>query len=311
MTPTRLLLSFCLVSLSSGHLTGLPHSNHRTTINYRSSNFVSDNSDESTGILFPALVFSCVLIIIIWSYIHEMCCSQSGTEMPKFAGPQVLTNMIVCHDDNGQYEYRLVLRVGCPTANFDMKHGYIELAVLGPEEDEVQGQPVRFKCCLLPDQVCGEMVLQIIRMSVMPPIAGLQLHHGDPNGSIFLYEAILIDTFDDSVVEFIRFNTYLTNRPTIYRGTKCNPDEPDPLDGLYPELPYADWTPVECAIIASFFIMFTGSIVLVFEYYNIFPVDREQEGSLYRSLLAVCFILPIVFPLFAAVTLIYKYVFKR
>ncbi|MGE9615923.1 MAG: hypothetical protein ACQPRI_06440, partial [Solitalea-like symbiont of Tyrophagus putrescentiae] len=99
--------------------------------------------------------------------------------------------------------------------------------------------------------------------------------------------------------------------PTIYRGTKCNPDEPDPLDGLYPELPYADWTPVECAIIASFFIMFTGSIVLVFEYYNIFPVDREQEGSLYRSLLAVCFILPIVFPLFAAVTLIYKYVFKR
>lgn len=110
---------------------------------------------SSSGVLFPVLVFVCVLVIIIHSYIHEKCC-QSGAQ--KNDGPQVLRMFIVC--ESGQYEYKLILRVGCPTANFDMQHAYIDVSVLG-KDDVVQGHPVRFKCSLLPNRVCGEMHLEV------------------------------------------------------------------------------------------------------------------------------------------------------
>lgn len=149
-------------------------------------------------------------------------------------------------------------------------------------------------------------------MSEMPPIAGLRLNHGRSKGSIFLYESILIDMTNNSVVEVHRFNTFITDKPTVFRGVTCNPNNLDPFDGLnLLELPKLDWTPSEYGIISSFFIMITGSVVLVFEYFNIFPINQEQEGSLFRSALSVSFTLLIVLPLFAATTLFYKFFLKR
>lgn len=86
--------------------------------------------------------------------------------------------MILCHEDNAQFEYNLILRVGCPTPNFDMKKGYIDFEILG-ENDEITGNPVRFDCSLLPDRICGEMHCLIGSMAPLPNITGIRISHGD------------------------------------------------------------------------------------------------------------------------------------
>lgn len=236
------LLLTSLLYLTASH--SLP-----LNISYNFGNSPTGRS-SSSGVMFPALVFACVLVIIIWSYIHERFC-QGAAE--RTDAPQVLRIMIVC--EIGQFEYMLVIRVGRPTANFNMQHGYIEVTVLGPG-DVVLGHPVRFKCSKLPNRVCSEMHLWISSLKELSHIEGLKLNHGDSKGSIFLYETIFIDTTNNSVVEVHRFNTYLTNKPTVYRGIKVNFNEPNPFDGLYLlELPNLEWTPIEFGMISSFFIM--------------------------------------------------------
>src|SRR5699024_9760712 len=97
------------------------------------------------------------------------------------------------------------------------------------------GYPIRFDLKQLPDPVCGEMHLLIGRISEMPKISGIAANHNDKFGSIFLYEYVLVDLSDDSVLEIRKFNTYLTNRRTIYRGMPWTGDKDDEEADYYPE----------------------------------------------------------------------------
>ncbi|KAI2799853.1 hypothetical protein BLOT_014281 [Blomia tropicalis] len=260
---------------------------------------------EKSGVILPSLIIFIGLVAIIGTIINDYIKSNS-----TLGQPEEQFNMILCHEHNAPYQYNLVFRVGCPSDNFDMKNGFVEFIILGPEDEPI-GTPVRFDCSLIPDRICGEMHCLIGRISPMPKINGIRAYHGDRDGTIFLYEYVLFDLIEENVIEITSYHEYLTNQPKTYRGTPLTNEDGEEV-GLYPELPLMEWTNIELVIFSFFILMANGSMVMLLEYYNIYPAKiKDQQGSLYRSLLDVLIsLIPCVF-LLGIVTLTYKYCIKR
>lgn len=287
-----------------------------------SYSYWSDTTKASaTGMILPAVLLGVIVLSgFVVLFKSGFCTPQKsppkeGTEEEE-EGPEEQINLILCHEDKAKFEYVLILRVGCPTPNFDMKKGYIDLEILD-RHDDILGNQVRFKCSLLRDQICSEMHMLI--GSLIPitkrgkgRISGIRISHGDVFGSIFLYEYVLVNAQNDDIIEVRRFNTYITKRHTIYRGVSvANFDDENEEEGMkFPELPRVLLTNVEALIIFALVVILSGTLVIIFEYYNWYPVNQTQDGSLFRSLLDVLFISTLVSPL-GMIVLIFKFYIKK
>lgn len=286
------------------------------------SSYWSDTSRASaTGMILPALVIGLIVVSGFIVFFKEGFCSRkkppAGEGSEEEEGPEEQVNLILCHEDKAKFEYVLILRVGCPTPNFDMKRGYIDLEILD-NHDDMLGNQVRFKCSLLKDQICGEMHMLIGSLKPLTKgkgkgrISGIRISHGDVFGSIFLYEYVLVNAQDDEIVEVRRFNTYITKKHVIYRGVSvANFEDENEEEGMnFPELPRVLLTNVEALIILALVVILSGTLVIIFEYYNWYPVNQIQDGSLVRSLLDVLFITTLVSP-FGMIVLIFKFYIKK
>ena len=274
------------------------------------SSHASIHHHHPLGIIMPCLVFGILLFTTLTIGLMQFFCKPED----QFTEPEEQFNVVLCQEDAVKFEYNFILRVGCPTANFDINHGYIDLEVY-EGKDNMIGCPVRFDCSLLPDRICGEMHCLIGRVTPMPPISYIRISHGDKNGSIFLYEYILISLPEEQIMEVRRFNTYLTNKATDYKGKVVT----DTVQGgefcSFPIIPQIKWTTIELAIISSVIIMFTGSVVLIIEYYNnlyiiIADDNLQQEGSMWRTLLDVIYVSPLALLLLVVLSIPYKFFMK-
>ncbi len=328
------LISWCNVAHSKGHRKG--HKDY----DEEEEEFNFDHWIETTkpstsaGVILPSLVIGLIVVAgLVLLFKSGVLCSSAKKPPPAAAvnaegkvgggegvegdeeGPEEQINLILCHEDKAKFEYVLILRVGCPTPNFDMKKGYIDLDLLD-RQDDLLGNQVRFKCSLLKDPICGEMHMLIGSLKPLSSgrnrISGIRVSHGDPFGSIFLYEYVLVNAADDAIIEVRRFNTYITRRHVIYRGVPVEDfDDRNEAEGMnFPELPQVLLTSFEALVIVSLVIILAGSLVMAFEYYNWYPVNQQQDGSLFRSLLDVLFITVILSPL-GMIVLIFKFYIKK
>lgn len=120
----------------------------------------------------------------------------------------------------------------------------------------------------------------------------------------------MINLADDSVLEVRKFNTYISSKHNIYRGILLNDDD-DKEVGLFPDLPLVELTKVEAVILTALAVMFSGTFTMLFEYFNWYPVNRSQDGSMYRSLFDVLVVGPMAIFVLGAIALVFKYYIKR
>ena len=113
------------------------------------------------------------------------------------------------------------------------------------------------------------------------------------------------------IIEIRRFNTYISNKHIIYRGAIWNGKDDDKEVGLFPVLPLVELTKMEATILVILAVMLNGSFVMLFEYFNWYPCNRNQDGSINRTLLDVIFITPLVMVIMGTITLVYKYIVKK
>ncbi|OTF83071.1 hypothetical protein BLA29_007103, partial [Euroglyphus maynei] len=224
--------------------------------------------------------------------------------------------------ENAIHEYLLVLRVGCPSHDFDLNNSYIDFEILG-QKDELIGSPVRFDCSRLSDIVCGEMHCIIKRLTPMPPIQGIRANHSNrlqstksfsKSSAIFFYEFELRDRTagveEEKVVDFRLILDYIEFRPRIFRGfipKNLNDDA-----GVYPEIPILEMSTLEMAIFACMVIVLSGTLCMLLEYGNLYLFKRqERHGSLYRSGQDLVFVAPVVLLMLMGNIFVYKYNIKR
>lgn len=93
-------------------------------------------------------------------------------------GKTFILSAYLCKDGNIEFEYRIIFRVGCPSAAFDMNKAFIDLELLGPEKENLSDL-VRFNLAKLPNRICGEMHLLLGRMNEIPTIYGIRARHSD------------------------------------------------------------------------------------------------------------------------------------
>ena len=292
----------------------------KTTVKLQELHFFTEsNQSKRMGVMIPALII--VLALAIAS--APWCYKFARHFFPMFepliinSEPEEQFMLHLCTETNATYEYQIIFRVGCPTHHFDMKHSYIdfEIKVDPPTGDNEQngditfGKAARFNCAKLTNIVCGEMHLLIGSQVPIGQIVGIQAHHNDKHGAIFLYEYVLIDLPTDKVLEVGRIEQYLTNKPTTYR-TKllCKTDNEM---GLFTRLPIT-WNYTELGFIAGMIIVLNAFLIILAEYFTICPLRcKHQDGSLYCSLFIIVCVMPISVFVLTVVTLCYKYYIKR
>lgn len=144
----------------------------------------------------------------------------------------------------------------------------------------------------------------------MPPIYAIRANHNDPNNNfIFFYEWVLMDLKDNSIIEKKVVCEYIENKQKPFFGKECHKDGNDV--GLYPELPVMEITRIEFVMITAFILLLIGALVMVFEFYNLYFICVDENGSLYRSFQDIMFISPIVLIVLLGTILLYKYYIKR
>ena len=309
LVPTSHTQTIDITKLYNNVSTDVPENSYRIQ-DFQLPDNDTPNHRVKLGIILP-LIISFILVITNLSFmlVEFFCKSKKIIENTE---PQEELIMVLCNEDDAVYQYAITFRVGNPTSNFDMKQSFIDIEIL-EAEDVVQGCPVRFACSHLPDRVCSSLVVLIGRISPLPDITGIRINHNDTHGTIFLYEFVIKDLLDDDkVIEIRKFNTYLTNRKTIYRGTTWNGGDDDDQADYYPDLPVLEWTYLELITISVFMVMLVNFAVMLIDYFNWYPNSMaQQDGSLYRSLLDVAYVILPSIILLAMVTLTFKYYIKR
>lgn len=98
----------------------------------------SDNTvTNHLGVIIPVVVIILIILIVFSVVLYERFSLHA-----LHKEPEEQLNLVVCTADNAEYEYNLIFRVGCATGDFDMKNGYIDFEILGPDKDII-GTPVR------------------------------------------------------------------------------------------------------------------------------------------------------------------------
>lgn len=286
------------------------HHHETTYFKARADNFddkemLSDNVGHGQpGVLLPGTITGLLLCIGFFFLSYEYIQMKLQP-----TAPQEDTILVLCTENDAAYEYLMVLRVGCPTPSFDKKT-YIDVEILG-EGDTVMGYTVRFACALLGDPFCSELHLFIGSLTPLE-IASIAINHGSRHGSIFLFDYILRDLSDDSVIEVVVFNTYLTDQKLILHGQLWAGEENGHDDDYIPEIPILELTLAETVLICVFLILACGGAVVLVEHFNLYTDNslREEDGSLLRSLLDILYIAPLSVLLLSVVVMSYKYYFK-
>lgn len=271
--------------------------------------------------IYVEIGFVAVTLFFLLCFImHEIfkSCNSTGTTPIE---PEEQIQYMLCMSENAIYEYLLILRVGCPSQDFDRNNSYIDFEILG-QKDEVIGSPVRFDCSRLSDIVCGEMHLILRRLTPMPTIQGIRASHSNrlqssktsKSASIFFYEFELRDRTEseEQVVDFRLMLDYIEFRPRIFRGFVPKNLNDDTMVGVYPEIPILELSPLEIAIFAAFAIVMSGTFCILLEYGNLYLINQKQkQGSLYRSLQDLLFAGPVVMLVLMGNIFVYKYNIKR
>lgn len=270
--------------------------------NFGDDEMLSSTSDSHPGVILPATITALLLCFALafLSYEYIQTSSQS-TE------PQEETILILCTENDAAFEYQMILRVGCPTPTFNSKT-FLDVDILS-EGDILLGYTIRFSCALLENRFCSELRLNIGSLKPLE-ISSVALNHGSRRGSIFLFDYILKDLSDDSVIQVVSFNTYLTNRRVIYRGQPWTEGEDD-NDDYYPEVPVLELTLAETVHISTFIVLASGCAVVLVERYNLYygSISRE-DGSLFRSLMDILYLSPCFLLMLSLIVMSYKYYFK-
>ena len=299
---------FTLKMIESTFSTFDKHPHHNGTTNFKAT--ADDFDDLRTmlvasgqghpGVIVPATISGLLLCLVLFFFSYE----YFQTRLQP-AQPQEDTILILCNENDAAYEYLMVLRVGCPTSSFDKKT-FIDCEILG-KNDILMGYTVRFACALLGDPFCSELHIFIGSLTPME-INSIAMNHGSRHGSIFLFDYILRDLSDDSVIEIVSFNTYLTDQKVVYRGQPWNDSE----DDYIPEIPVLELALSETVLISAFLVFASGGAVVLVEHFNLYiGVSLSKEDcSLFRSLLDILYIAPLALSLLSAVVMSYKYYFK-
>lgn len=88
----------------------------------------------------PALFVGVLFLVNVGVAIYDSLSPK--TVKQTFQKPEEQENLVLCTSDMTEFDYTLIFRVGIPTPKFNLKTSYIDIAILGPE-DELIGCPVR------------------------------------------------------------------------------------------------------------------------------------------------------------------------
>lgn len=263
---------------------------------------LSSSSQSHPGVILPATITAILLFFALSFLSYEFI---RASLQPSES--QEDTILILCTEDNAAFEYQMVIRVGCPTSTFDNKT-FLDVEILRPG-DILLGYTIRFACALLENTFCSQLHLNIGSLTPLE-ISSIAINHGSRRGSIFLFDYILKDLSDDSVIEVVSFNTYLTNRKVVYRGRPWFEGQ-DGKDDYYPEVPVLELTYAEVVHIGTFIVLASGCAVLLVERNNLYYESiRKEDGSLIRSLMDILYLAPCFLLLLPAIVMSYKYYFK-
>lgn len=269
------------------------------------------SSDDSLGFIIPLLLTLLELAslgVISWHHWQE------AKKPPVEEAPEVVENTSLCRDGAASYEYRMVFRLGNPTATFNTARAFLDFELLGLD-GERQGEVCRVDLSKLPNSVYGEVNCLIQRLNPLPPLLGLRAHHSDPSGTIFLYDYQLENGQTGATMEIRQFNVHLTNLPTVYKGKVLREEALE--EGYYPEVPTPPWAPLEVALLAFFTVANTCLAVSCLEFFNhsYHPSVRSQidhrQGNLVRSLHDIAIALPLMGTLMCGIILSFKYTLKK
>ena len=273
-------------------------------------------SHNLDGVIVPAIIAALIVAAIVFTFFKDhseqaLCISED--ESPEDVRPEEQLNLIMCHQNNRKYTYVLMFRVGSPTATFNMKTGYIDLELLGPD-DATQGTPQRFATKLLPDTLCGPMCFIIGSITPLQEITGIKANHNDPRGAIFLFDFTLTDVEKGRLEEIRVFNAFLTNKPTIYRGHTLTKSDVGGEDAsYYPTLPITELDNTEQVFLSAFLVAWTNLNASLMEHFDQYPgqLADDHHGSLYRSLFDSVVLSCLLAPTFAALVFVFQHRLKR
>ena len=98
---------------------------------------------QGLGIIFSTLVIGLLVIVAAVVLLIQWYMTNQIKAQPL---PEEQIQLQHCQEENALFEYKFVFRVGCPTALFDMKHGWIEMQLI--EQNNVPiGIPIRYVLC--------------------------------------------------------------------------------------------------------------------------------------------------------------------
>ncbi|KAJ6219669.1 hypothetical protein RDWZM_005481 [Blomia tropicalis] len=210
---------------------------------------ISNSSQPSTtpfsknnhfGVIIPAMIIALLLIITVIMIVYNRMAPKTVTTVandpPVQAAvvpkqPEEQINLILCNSDNINFEYKLILRAGSASPDFDMNRAFIDFEFLGPN-DEIIGVPVRFKCSLLPNYQCGEMHYLVGRLTALPPVTGIRAYHSEHAGTIFFYDYKIIDLMNDVIIEDMFIMDHITNKHQIFRGFQSSKIEEPKIEPM-------------------------------------------------------------------------------
>ena len=99
------------------------------------------------GLILPGVFILIMFIVTIIAIFYQWYFSTPNpitvsTTTATNQEPEKHFSEILCDSSTANFQYKAIFRVGCQTAKFDMKHGYIDFEILA-KGDYPLGHPVR------------------------------------------------------------------------------------------------------------------------------------------------------------------------
>ena len=153
------------------------------------------------------------------------------------------------------------------------------------------------------------------RLTALPPVTGIRAYHSEHAGTIFFYDYKIIDLMNDVIIEDMFIMDHITNKHQIFRGFQSSKIEEPKIEPMADQQVNKknetnsnlnEWTFIELLIIFMFIVISIGWFILMFEYFNWYFINEKDDGSLFRSLMDILFVCPIMFWILAIIIFIYK-----
>lgn len=169
-----------------------------------------------------------LILIYIWIF--------AGDEQRD---PEVQFALVLCMPGHATFEYLVIFKVGLATEDFDYQSTFIDLQLLGIDDEAGKspsglfffflthikpavGLTVRYSASNLIDPICSEIHMIICRITPLGTITGVRASHSAQGCLLRIYEMTVINlrednTVKDTVIQEETFQQFISSETSIIR----------------------------------------------------------------------------------------------